>query len=36
LVTYNGKLYKCIQGHTSEPNWTPTVVPALWGFVGNC
>jgi hypothetical protein len=36
LVTFNGKLYRCIQAHTSEPNWTPAAVPALWGFLSNC
>jgi len=29
-VSYNGEIYQCIQGHTSEPNWEPPVVPALW------
>lgn len=30
LVSYNGKVYKCIQAHTSLPGWEPTNVPALW------
>jgi chitinase len=30
LVTYAGGTYDCVQGHTSEPGWTPTAVPALW------
>ncbi len=25
-----GKLYKCVQAHTSQPGWEPPVVPALW------
>jgi chitinase len=29
-VTYNGKLYKCRQGHTALTGWEPPVVPALW------
>jgi hypothetical protein len=35
-VSYNGELYQCIQAHTSEPNWEPPVVPALWEAVGPC
>lgn len=35
-VTYNAELYQCIQAHTSEPNWTPPVVPALWKDLGAC
>ena len=35
-MTYNGELYSCIQGHTSEPNWLPPVVPALWKDLGPC
>lgn len=30
IVTYNGQDYICIQDHTSEAGWTPSVVPALW------
>jgi chitinase len=33
LVTYQGKTYRCIQGHTSLPGWEPPIVPALWGEV---
>lgn len=29
-VQYEGVLYKCIQVHISQPDWTPDVVPALW------
>jgi hypothetical protein len=35
-VGYNGELYECIQGHTSEPNWMPPAVPALWKDMGPC
>jgi hypothetical protein len=35
-VSYNGELYQCIQSHTSEPNWMPPVVPALWKDLGPC
>jgi hypothetical protein len=30
IVTYQGKTYKCLQAHTSQAGWTPSVVPALW------
>lgn len=29
-VQYNGKLYRCVQAHTAQADWTPDVVPALW------
>lgn len=35
-VGYNGYLYQCVQAHTSEPNWEPPVVPALWKEIGPC
>lgn len=35
-VNYNGEIYQCIQGHTSEPNWMPPAVPALWKDLGAC
>lgn len=33
-VTYNGRLYRCLQAHTSQAGWTPTAVPALWQDLG--
>ena len=27
---YLGNLYTCIQAHTSQDDWTPALVPALW------
>lgn len=33
IVSYNGKNYKCIQGHTTQPGWYPDIVPALWSIV---
>ena len=30
---YNGTLYKCIQAHTSQDDWTPDATPALWKTV---
>lgn len=29
-VQYEGKLYKCLQGHTSQDDWTPDVSVSLW------
>ncbi len=33
LVSFQGHTYKCIQAHTSQPDWTPAAVPALWQLV---
>ncbi|WP_395297429.1 M28 family peptidase [Kitasatospora hibisci] len=30
VVTFNGVSYRCIQGHTAQPDWEPPIVPALW------
>ena len=30
---YNGKLYKCVQGHTTQADWTPDMTPALWTVI---
>lgn len=27
---YEGLLYRCVQDHTSQDDWTPPVAPALW------
>lgn len=32
-VQYNGVLYKCVQAHTAQENWTPDNTPALWTAV---
>lgn len=29
-VRYGDKLYRCEQSHTSQADWTPPSVPALW------
>lgn len=29
-IRYNDKLYKCVQAHTSQEDWTPDKVPALF------
>lgn len=35
LRTYEGVLYKCVQAHTSQSDWTPDVTPALWIKAGD-
>ena len=32
-VQYNGTLYKCVQAHTGQADWTPDTTPALWAVV---
>lgn len=32
-VQYDGKLYKVVQAHTSQADWTPPTVPALFAEV---
>ena len=32
-VQYGGILYKCVQAHTSQADWTPDATPALWVVV---
>lgn len=32
-VCYTDILYKCVQGHTSQNDWTPDITPALWAVV---
>lgn len=34
LKQINTKLYRCLQSHTSQADWTPDVSPALWKEVG--
>lgn len=29
-VQDKGKLYKCIQSHTSQEDWEPNITPSLW------
>lgn len=35
LRVYNDVLYKCVQAHTSQSDWTPDVTPALWSVAGD-
>lgn len=30
---HDGKVYKCLQAHTSQADWEPSDVPALWVVV---
>ena len=30
---YNGVLYRVVQAHTTQSDWTPDVTPALWVMV---
>lgn len=32
-VQRGGTLYKCLQSHTSQPDWTPDAAPSLWAKV---
>lgn len=32
-VSYNGKLYKVLQDHTSQDNWSPDAAPSLFAEV---
>lgn len=30
IRSYSGKLYRCIQAHTSRSDWTPDIATSLW------
>ena len=32
-VLYNGKLYRCLQAHVSQADWTPDVAASLWTVI---
>ena len=32
-VNYGGALYKCLQAHTSQADWSPDMAPSLWAKV---
>ena len=32
-IEYGGTLYRCVQAHTSQTDWTPPATPALWVLV---
>jgi len=33
IVRHEGSLYKVVQAHTSQPDWTPDAVPALFAAI---
>jgi hypothetical protein len=33
IVGFDGVPYRCVQAHTSQADWTPDKVPALWAPV---
>lgn len=32
-VRFQGNLVKCLQAHTSQPNWAPNAAPSLWTLI---
>ena len=32
-ICYKDILYKCVQAHTSQDDWTPDITPALWTVI---
>ena len=32
-VQYDGVLYRCVQPHRAQDDWTPDITPALWTVV---
>lgn len=35
LRVHDGVLYRCVQAHTSQEDWTPNVTPSLWAVAGD-
>lgn len=35
IRSYNDKLYRCVQAHTSQVDWTPDVSASLWTAIGD-
>ena len=35
IRSYENELYRCVQAHTSQSDWTPDKVPALWVKIGD-
>lgn len=35
IVQYEDKLYRCLQEHTSQEDWAPTVAASLWKEIGD-
>lgn len=32
---FGGELFRCVQDHTSQEDWTPTAAPSLWTKIGD-
>lgn len=32
-VRFQGELVKCLQAHTSQPDWAPNAAPSLWAVI---
>lgn len=32
-VRFQGELVKCLQAHTSQPDWAPNAAPSLWALI---
>lgn len=32
---YGGALFRCVQDHMSQEDWTPTAAPSLWAKIGD-
>lgn len=35
IRSYEGELYRCVQAHTSQSDWTPDKAVALWTKIGD-
>ncbi len=35
ICTHEDKLYRCLQAHTSQEDWTPASAPSLWKEIGD-
>lgn len=35
MRSYEGNLYRCVQAHTSQADWTPDTTASLWSKVGD-
>lgn len=35
IRSFNGELYKCLQDHISQEDWTPDKTPSLWKKIGD-
>ena len=33
VIQYNGRLYKVVQAHSTQSDWTPDITPALWTVI---